>query len=104
MPAEPLKGHVDLLLLSVLEDAPAHGYGLVEKLREQSEGAFDLAEGTVYPALYRLERRRLVASSWESVAGRRRRVYRLTGGGRAALARQRDEWRSFARAVEAVVA
>jgi PadR family transcriptional regulator PadR len=103
MPFEPIKGHVDLLLLSVLEDGSAHGYGLVEALREQSEGAFDLAEGTVYPALYRLERRGLVASRWKSVGGRRRRVYRLTSRGRTALERQRAEWRSFAQAVDAVV-
>ncbi len=102
--SDALKGHVDLLLLSVLEDAPAHGYRLVEALRERSEGAFDLAEGTVYPSLYRLERRRLVASSWESVAGRRRRVYRLTRGGRAELERQRQDWRAFTIAMEAVVA
>jgi PadR family transcriptional regulator, regulatory protein PadR len=101
--SEPVKGHVDLLLLSVLEGGAVHGYGLVEKLRERSEGAFDLAEGTVYPALYRLERRGLVASRWETVGGRRRRVYRLTGGGRTALERQREDWRTFSRAVEAVV-
>jgi len=58
---DALKGNVDLLL-SALEDDPAHGYELVETLREQSEGEFDLAEGTVYPSLYRLERRGLVAS------------------------------------------
>ena len=100
---EALKGHVDLLLLSVLEDDPVHGYGLVERLRERSDGAFDLAEGTVYPSLYRLERRRLVTSNWETVGGRRRRVYRLTSGGRSALERQRTEWHGFARAMEAVV-
>ena len=86
---DALKGHVDLLLLSVLEVAPAHGYGLVEALRERSDGTFDLAEGTVYPALYRLERRGFVASGWEAARGRRRRVYRLTGGGRTELDRQR---------------
>jgi PadR family transcriptional regulator PadR len=100
---DALKGHVDLLLLSVLEDEPVHGYGLVERLRERSEGAFDLAEGTVYPSLYRLERRRLVTSRWEAVGGRRRRVYQLTGDGRRALERQRSEWRAFAQAMEAVV-
>lgn len=103
MATEALKGHVDLLLLSVLEAGPAHGYGLVEALRERSDGAFDLAEGTVYPSLYRLERRRLVASGWESVAGRRRRVYRLTRTGRAELERQRSDWREFTRAMEAIV-
>ncbi len=98
------KGHVDLLILAVLEDGDAHGYGLVEALKARSGGAFELAEGTVYPALYRLERRRVVASSWETVGGRRRRVYRLTRSGHAELARQRTDWRAFSQAVEAVLA
>ena len=100
---DAVKGHVDLLLLSMLEDKPVHGYRVGRRLRERSEGAFDLAEGTVYPSLYRLERRGLVTSRWEAVGGRRRRVYRLTTGGRGALERQRSEWRAFAQAVEAVV-
>jgi len=100
---DALKSHVDLLLLSVLEEEPVHGYGLVESLRERSDGAFDLAEGTVYPSLYRLERRGLVTSRWEAVGGRRRRVYRLTSAGRGALERQRTEWHGFARAMETVV-
>lgn len=98
------KGHVDLLLLAVLEDGAAHGYGLVEALRERSRGTFELPEGTIYPALYRLERRGLVASSWKTVAGRRRRVYRLTRSGRAELERQRSDWREFAQAMEEVLA
>lgn len=101
---DALKGHVDLLLLSALETEPAHGYALVETLRARSEGAFDLAEGTVYPSLYRLERRGLVASNWETVAGRRRRVYRLTNSGRRALEKERSEWHAFAQAMEAMVA
>jgi PadR family transcriptional regulator PadR len=100
---DALKGHVDLLLLSLLAERPAHGYALVDALRERSEGAFDLAEGTVYPALYRLERAGVVASRWETVSSRRRRVYRLTRSGRTELLRQRSAWRSFAGAVEAVV-
>jgi DNA-binding PadR family transcriptional regulator len=99
-----LRGHVDFLLLSALEARPAHGYGLAELLRERSEGAFDLPEGTVYPSLYRLERRGVVASSWQTVDGRRRRVYRLTRSGITELERQRAEWESFTRAMEAVVA
>jgi PadR family transcriptional regulator PadR len=101
---DALKGHVDLLLLSVLESGPTHGYGLAEELRERSSGVFDLPEGTVYPALYRLERRGLVSSRWETVAGRRRRVYSLTGGGRGALAWQRSDWLAFTQAMESVVA
>ncbi len=98
-----MKGHVDLLLLSTLCAGPLHGYGVVEKLRGQSEGAFDLAEGTVYPALYRLEAAGLLSSGWTKAGGRRRRVYELTKRGRGELAKGRDEWKAFAHAVEAVV-
>jgi PadR family transcriptional regulator PadR len=98
-----LKGHVDLLLLSTLRAGPLHGYGVVEKLRGISDGAFDLAEGTVYPALYRLEAAGLLSSKWTSAGGRRRRVYELTKRGRGELARERDEWKAFAHAVEAVL-
>ncbi len=98
-----LRGHVDVLLLAALEAGPAHGYGLAELVRERSAGAFDLPEGTIYPSLYRLERKRFVASRWKTVEGRRRRVYRLTAGGTQELERQRSEWRDFTRAMEAVV-
>jgi PadR family transcriptional regulator, regulatory protein PadR len=101
---EALRGHVDLLLLGVLDDGPAHGYGLVETLRERSGGAFDLPEGTVYPSLYRLERRGLIASRWEPAGGRNRRVYRLSAAGRKELSRRREDWRAFARAVDGVLA
>lgn len=103
MRSEVLKGHVDFLLLATLRDGPLHGYGVVEKLRGASEGAFDLAEGTVYPALYRLEAAGLLSSTWTTATGRRRRVYRLTRRGLADLAKERAEWRAFAHAVEAVV-
>jgi transcriptional regulator len=102
--SEVLKGHVDLLLLATLRRGPLHGYGIVEALRSASAGAFDLAEGTVYPALYRLEAAGLLSSSWTKANGRRRRVYELTNRGRGELARERDEWQAFAHAVQAVVA
>jgi PadR family transcriptional regulator PadR len=103
MQQEVAKGQVELLLLAVLDESPAHGYGVVERLRRRSAGAFDLAEGTVYPALYRLERGGLVTSSWQTAAGRRRRVYRLTRRGRGALVRRRSDWRELARAMDAVL-
>jgi transcriptional regulator len=104
MNAETLKGHLDLLLLAAVQAEPAHGYAIAERLRAHSNGAFDLAEGTLYPALHRLERAGLLASRWSEVAGRRRRVYQLTQKGHRALAQRQDEWRDFARAVDAVVA
>lgn len=93
-----------MLVLATLSRGPLHGYGLVEELREVSDGAFDLAEGTVYPALYRLEAAGLLSSTWSHVSGRRRRVYRLTRRGRAELTRERREWRRFADTMKEVVA
>ncbi len=104
MQAEVLKGHVDLLLLATLERGPAHGYRVVELLRERSDGTFDLAEGTVYPALYRLERGGLVSSRWHVVEGRRRRVYRLTSAGETALGQRRRRWHEFADAMRVALA
>lgn len=92
-----------MLVLSVLHAAPAHGYAVIQRLAESSDGAFDLAEGTVYPALYRLEGAGLLASSWTTVRGRRRRIYRLTRRGRARLERERGDWQTFSGAVQAVV-
>jgi PadR family transcriptional regulator, regulatory protein PadR len=99
MRAEFLKGHLDFLILAALEGRPAHGYAIVEELRHRSDGAFDLPEGTVYPALHRLERSGLLASRWSEVTGRKRRIYRLTTRGLRSLVRHRKEWTSFARVV-----
>ncbi|MBA2359559.1 MAG: helix-turn-helix transcriptional regulator [Actinobacteria bacterium] len=95
----PLEG----MLLSVLEKGPAHGYAVIERLRDRSDGDFDLAEGTVYPALHRLERSGLLGSRWTEVGGRRRRTYSLTRRGRTQLAKRRAEWRAYAGAVQAVI-
>ena len=102
---EVLKGHVDLLLLAALEGGPAHGYAIVDAVRDRSGGAFELAEGTVYPALYRLEGRGLLTSEWAvGQRARRRRVYRLTRKGAAELARQRAGWGSYMTAMQAALA
>ena len=93
--AEKLKGHLDLLLLSVLSRGPGHGYEVITRLKVRSDGAFQLPEGTVYPALHRLEGAGLLASGWDVVAGRRRRIYHLTMAGEAALAEQAAQWREF---------
>jgi PadR family transcriptional regulator PadR len=98
------KGHLDSLVLAALEAEPGHGYAIVRRLRTRSEDAFRLSEGSVYPALHRLERDRLVRSRWAAAKGRRRRVYRITPAGREALAVRRLEWATFVRAVEAVLA
>jgi PadR family transcriptional regulator PadR len=104
MQREVLKGHLDLLLLATVAEEPAHGYLVVERLRERTGGELDLAEGTVYPALYRLERQGLLESAWATAGGRRRRVYRLTRRGRDELSAKRSDWKRFSRAVGAVIA
>jgi PadR family transcriptional regulator PadR len=104
MKAETLKGHLDVLVLASLRDGPAHGYAVIDALERRSAGALVLAEGTVYPVLHRLEAEGLLASTWTVAAGRRRRVYRLTRRGRAALSVRERDWRRFSAAVEAVLA
>jgi len=101
MIGETLKGHLDLLLLAILAEGPAHGYAVIESLRLRSDGLFDLPEGTVYPALHRLESQGLLRSRWQNDAPRRRRVYELTLKGQQALAKRQAEWRKFSKAVDA---
>ena len=103
MIGEALKGHLDLLLLAVLQNGPAHGYAIIEALRQRSGGTFDLPEGTIYPALHRLEEDNLLCSEWSENSGRKRRVYRLTLKGQQAFTARQQDWRRFARAVDATV-
>jgi PadR family transcriptional regulator PadR len=95
MDANALRGHLDALILAVLEPRPLHGYAVIEALSERSGGALGLPTGTVYPALRRLERAGWIDGEWSTVDGRRRRTYRLSASGRGALERQRADWREF---------
>jgi len=103
MARESMGKQLDLLLLSALSSAPAHGYAVIEELRRRSEGVFDLPESTVYPALHRLEQAKLLESEWGEVGGRRRRVYRLTDKGRSALRERRREWTRLRRGIGAAI-
>lgn len=103
MNAEALKGHLDLLVLAVVSSGPIHGYGVIERLKLRSDGSFDLAEGTVYPVLHRLERAGMLHHEWSEASGRRRKLYSLTPQGRARLVEQRRSWSEFVDAVEAVL-
>jgi PadR family transcriptional regulator PadR len=95
MKAQSLHGHLDALLLAVLEQGALHGYAIIESLRTRSAGSLDLPTGTIYPALRRLERAGHVASTWSTVNGRERRTYQLTDSGRRALAAERSGWQEF---------
>jgi DNA-binding PadR family transcriptional regulator len=92
------------MLLAILKSGPRHGYAIVEEISRRSEGEFDLAEGTIYPALHRLEEAGLLSSSWEVVSGRRRRVYALSHSGVEAVRERAASWRTFRSAVDAVFA
>jgi PadR family transcriptional regulator len=98
-----VKGYLDPVILAVLASGALHGYAVIEELKARSGGELDLPEGTVYPALHRLERRGLLRSSWTTAEGRRRRIYRLTASGRRELASRTREWRTFARVVDGVL-
>jgi PadR family transcriptional regulator, regulatory protein PadR len=103
MKADAVNGQLEALILAIVGQDPAHGYAIVQRLKQRSGGAFDLAEGTVYPALHRLERAGHLRSSWSVEGGRRRRIYELTRTGSATLTERRREWGRFVNAVEAVM-
>lgn len=98
-----VRGNLDLLLLVILGDGARHGYAIIDELRVRSGGSLDLPEGTVYPALHRLERAGLLSSTWESHSGRRRRTYKVTPNGRKAAVAKREEFSSFAAVVHRII-
>ncbi|WP_410537722.1 PadR family transcriptional regulator [Streptomyces sp. KL2] len=103
MKADAVRGHLDGLLLAVLEPGPLHGYAIITAVQRRSAGALELRTGTVYPALNRLERTGLLRSSWDSTGERRRRRYELTDAGRRALAEERTAWQAFTAAIGSVL-
>jgi DNA-binding PadR family transcriptional regulator len=103
MKPDALRGHLDALILAVLERGPLHGYAVMEALRERSGGELDLPTGTLYPALRRLERAGYVQGEWDTVGGRKRRTYRLTPAGTRMLGEERADWDRFAAVVGGVL-
>ena len=98
-----IRGHLEGLLLAVLRQSPGHGYALCERLAARSGGTLVVPDGSLYPALQRLERAGSVVSSWAVADGRRRRVYELTATGRRQADGAAREWRTFSTAVDAVL-
>lgn len=97
------KGNAELLILALLEEQARHGYEIGKLIEERSEGVVRFHVASLYPLLYRLERRGWVRGEWERSRGRRRRYYRLTPPGRRILAEQRSRWRAFSGAVDRIV-
>lgn len=98
-----LTGAVEMLTLEVVSHGPSYGYEITQTVLARSAGQFELKEGSLYPALHRLERQKLLDSYWTEADGRRRKYYKLTTAGRKALAARRDEWRAFSTAVNGVL-
>ncbi|MBT2507657.1 helix-turn-helix transcriptional regulator [Streptomyces sp. ISL-98] len=103
MKVDAVRGHLDGLLLAVLEPGPLHGYAIIAAVQRRSGGVLELRTGTIYPALNRLERLGLLSSSWQSAGERRRRCYELTDAGQRALAGERTAWSEFTTAIGSVL-
>lgn len=105
---DKLRGHLETLVLSVLERGEAHGLEILHRLAQAGCGLLHLKEGSLYPALYRLEEAGKVKAVWEEDKhgrrGARRRIYRLTTKGKRELAKGREEWASFVQIISAILA
>jgi DNA-binding PadR family transcriptional regulator len=103
MKGDQTGGQLDMLLLAALAQGPVHGYGVMARLREDSGGVFAMPEGTIYPALHRLEAAEFVTATDEFVGGKRRRTYALTEAGVARLDARRAEWTAFSTLVSRII-
>jgi len=99
-----VKGSTDSLLLYLISQQPMYGYQIIKELETRSQGYFKFKEGTLYPALHRLERAGLILGKWQVLpGGRQRRYYHITGKGRSILIEKRDQWRDFLAAMNLVL-
>lgn len=99
-----LQGTLDMLVLRALQLEPMHGWGITERIEQWSEEVLSLGQGTLYPALYRLERQGLIESEWQTTENNRRaRYYGLTAAGRRHLAQEIKDWHRMARAINLVL-
>ena len=101
---EPLRGTIDLLVLKTLTLAPMHGWGISQRIQQISSGVLEVNQGSLYPALQRLEKNGLITSDWGTTDNNRRaRYYRLTAAGRRALGQELESWKRFAAGLDAVL-
>jgi PadR family transcriptional regulator PadR len=102
--ADALRGSIDLLVLKTLSLEPMHGWGISQRIQQLSSDVLEVNQGSLYPALQRLEKAGLITSRWDTTENNRRaRYYRLTASGRRALGEEIESWRRFATALEAVL-
>ncbi len=101
---ELIKGNIDALLLSLIGQKPMYGYQILKELDTKSQGYFRFKEGTLYPALHRLEKSGLITSRWETLeSGRQRRYYHLTERGSALLTEKKLQWSNFTMAMNLII-
>ncbi len=101
---DALRGSIDLLILKTLSLGPMHGWGISQRIQEVSTGVLELNQGSLYPALQRLEKQGLIKSAWGTTENNRRaRDYRITAAGRRVLGEEIESWRRFAAALETVL-
>jgi PadR family transcriptional regulator, regulatory protein PadR len=103
MDSQFLRSAVEMLILEVAGEGATYGYALAQTVGERSGGYFELKEGSLYPALHRLERQKLLRSYWRLADGRRRKYYELTPAGRTELAARKRSWLSFTAGVNGVL-
>jgi PadR family transcriptional regulator, regulatory protein PadR len=104
MPSDVLRGTLDLLVLKTLTLEPMHGWGISQRIEQMSRSVLDVNQGSLYPALQRLELREWIDSEWRtSDNNRRAKYYRLTAKGRRALGAETDSWRRYVAAVEDIL-
>ena len=103
MDTRMLSGLVEVMILEVISDHETYGYQIAQTVVARSQGQFELKEGSLYPALHRLERQKLLKASWREHDGRRRKYYRLTPLGIKTLALRRQEWAAFSDGVNGVL-
>lgn len=104
MSKDQLQGALDLLVLKILQRGPSHGYGLVQRIHQISDDALKVQEGSLYPALHRMEQADCIEAEWKlSENGRRAKYYKLTPAGRRQLEREQENWNRVAGAVAKVL-
>jgi transcriptional regulator len=105
IPADVLRGTLDLLILQTLTLEPHHGWGISQRLQQVSQGVLDVNQGSLYPALQRLEQRGWIDSEWRTTENNRRgKYYRLTKSGRRALGEETAQWRRYVSVVDLILA
>ena len=103
-PVDALRGSLDLLILKTLSLSAMHGWGMSQRVQQMSDGEFAMNQGSLYPALQRLEKDGLITSEWGVTDNNRQaRYYRITAAGRRALGREVESWKKFTSALEAVL-